>query len=202
MLHPPECEQTILHGSLRQRFDVPQTGLRLCVRRKQRRNLFPECQLRLQPHRKTKATATTAPTNTSAAVCVSPEDDHGGVCHLQCKLGTKTCPPMPALERLPRRSSVFTSMRASTATAMCQTRAMRSKATSVSVRPPPQDSRIAVQQPGECQDGYECDLYAARTADRVCRALCVQGDGMQLDLPGLLVPAGAMIAKQRLRQCR
>ena len=126
---------------------------------------------------------------------VAYEDDHGGVCHLQCKLGTKTCPadaragtPAPSQQCLYVDAGVDSHGNVSNPRdAFKGNICFRQTAA-------PKTPGSPCSNLGECQDGYECDLYAARTADRVCRALCVQGDGMQLDLPGLLVPAGAMIA--------
>jgi hypothetical protein len=123
------------------------------------------------------------------------EDLHGGVCHLQCKLGTKTCPP-DTRAGLPAPAQQCIYIDAGLDGRGNITNAKDTFRGNICFRQTaaPKFPGAQCSTSGECQDGYECDLYAARAEDRICRALCVQGDGIQVDLPGLLVPMGAVPA--------
>ena len=128
-------------------------------------------------------------------VRVAYDDEHGGVCHLQCKLGTNTCPPdSRAGTPAPAQQCLYVDAgldsRGNITNPKDKLRAnICFRQTAAPKTPGSQCTNL-----GECQDGYECDLYAARAEERICRALCVQGDGVQVDLPGLFVPAGAKVA--------
>lgn len=122
------------------------------------------------------------------------ENDHGGICHLQCLVGTKTCPP----------DTRFGTTNAPPQVCIYVDTTQDSKGQPVATGDLFKGNlcfqqSLAPKNPGEqckywtdCQDGYQCDRYVPTEASAVCRKLCAQGDGKQTAAPGIVMPPGTM----------
>ncbi|MBP6742675.1 MAG: hypothetical protein KA244_07495 [Deltaproteobacteria bacterium] len=124
------------------------------------------------------------------------ENDKGGICHQQCKVGSKTCPADVRFgtTNAPPQQCIYLDTTvdakgnpAATGDKFRGNVCFQSPAAAVA-------PGAACQYWTDCGDGYQCDRYASRSTDVVCRQLCAQGNGTQADQPGLLVPMGAVPA--------
>ncbi len=123
---------------------------------------------------------------------VAYESDQGGVCHLQCVVGTATCPadsnslvqPPPPQQCIYLDTTVDDNGNpTSTGDKFKGNLCFDQPATPIAAGMP-------CTYWTDCGDGYQCDRFNITPANRVCRQLCAQG-GPQNEPPGLLVPTGA-----------
>lgn len=127
---------------------------------------------------------------------VAFESDKGGVCHIGCQVGARTCPPdaKATVSPAPAQLCVYLDT--------TQDEQGKPSATGDKFK-----GNVCFQQPSspvaslaacnywtDCGDGYQCDRLNPVMTDRVCRQICAQGNGMQPTIPGLYVPAGALPA--------
>jgi hypothetical protein len=117
---------------------------------------------------------------TTPGGCIRAAYEDEGVCHIACQVGTGTCPADPRFGNTdPPQHCVFIN---ATVDASGQPSATGDKwdgpvCLDLSSSPTPAGSPCTYFD--QCQDGYQCDRYGATAAQRVCRRLCAQGNGMQ-----------------------
>lgn len=157
---------------------------------------FPNANFDCDPTKGTGQCEVGEAKNAGGCVRAAYENDHGGICHLQCLVGTKTCPP----------DTRFGTTNAPAQVCVYIDTTVDSKGNAVATGDKFRGNLCFQQSqapkgPGEsctywtdCQDGYQCDRYVQTQANQVCRKLCAQGNGTQTPLPGTVMPAGNMPA--------
>jgi hypothetical protein len=119
------------------------------------------------------------------------ENTNGGICHLQCQVGTGTCPPDDRFASMPPQECNYLD---TTVDAKGNPSATGDKFRGNVCFDQPASPLGPMQQCtywSDCQDGLQCDRYAASQATQVCRQLCALGSGVQPSPLGLIKPAGA-----------
>lgn len=125
---------------------------------------------------------------------VAYESDHGGICHLQCQLGSKTCPPDDrAGTPAPPQSCIYVDTSFDVQGNPSPTGDKFKGNLCFQQTSAPKALGEPCQYYSECQDSLQCDRFNTNPALRVCRALCVQGtQGVPPEPIGLFKPAGSM----------
>ena len=124
------------------------------------------------------------------------ENASGGVCHLQCQVGVKTCPVDDRFgtTNAPKQECIFLDTTVDAKGNPAATGDKYRGNACFQQAAVPLGPQQACSYWTDCQDGFQCDRYATSQATTVCRQLCALGNGMQPAPLGLLVPPGAMPA--------
>lgn len=140
----------------------------------------------------TKGTCDFGPRPSYAGGCirVAYEDEKGGVCHLACRVGTKTCPPDTRIPGAtpPDQLCAYIDTMVDAMGNPAMTKDKWKGAVCFGQPTTPVADNGACVYWTDCADGSQCDRYG----DKTCRKLCAQGNGMQDG--NLYVPPGAMPA--------
>ncbi len=118
---------------------------------------------------------------TTPGGCIRAALEDKGVCHIACKVGLATCPPDARFGSVnpPPQHCVFVDTTVDAAGRPTASGDKWKGPVCLDTSTSPTAAATACTYWDECQDGYQCDRYAAKSANRVCRRLCAQGNGMQ-----------------------
>ncbi|MCS6913499.1 MAG: hypothetical protein RMK29_08915 [Myxococcales bacterium] len=154
---------------------------------------FPDKNLDCQPT-KGACDATVAGGGVVKGGCIRAAFEDKGICRVACQVGVKTCPPDTRFgtQNPPPQHCVFLDTTTDSAGRPSPTGDKWKGAVCLEFAPMPVMPGQRCTFWDECTDGYQCDRYAQRPEQQVCRQLCVQGNGVQD--PTLYVPPGAMPA--------
>jgi hypothetical protein len=130
---------------------------------------------------------------TAPGACIRAAFEPRGICRVACKVGVGTCPPNYRLTKTnpPPQHCVFLDTTVDSVGRPSMYGDKWKGGVCLDVIPPQTQPGKPCAYWDECTDGHQCDLYASRPQDKVCRRLCVQGTGMQD--PTLYEPPGAMV---------
>ena len=134
--------------------------------------------------------------NLGGCIRAAYENTAGGVCHLQCEIGVKTCPVDDRFgtTNAPAQECVFLDTTVDSKGNPAATGDKYRGNACFQQAAAPLGPLQTCTYWTDCQDGFQCDRYASSQATTLCRQLCALGNGTQSVPLGLLVPTGAMPA--------